>query len=53
MTAYFSNIRQKLQTNIENSKDNIFIAVAWFTSQDLFGQLIEKIDTGCNIEIII
>lgn len=53
MTAHFSNIRQRLQTNIENSKDNIFIAVAWFTSQDLFGQLIEKIDNGCNVEIII
>ena len=53
MTAHFSNIRQRLQSNIENSKDNICIAVAWFTSQDLFGQLIEKIDKGCNIEIII
>ena len=53
MTAYFSNIKQRLQANIDASKDNIFIAVAWFTSQDLLGQLIDKAVDGCNVEIII
>ncbi|TDN96309.1 phospholipase D-like domain-containing protein [Sunxiuqinia elliptica] len=51
--ATFENIRKKLSSEISDSKELIQIAVAWFTSQDLLGQLIEKCEQGCKVEVII
>ena len=52
-TASFNDIRKKIQKNIDQSKDSILVSVAWFTSKELLGQLIEKLEGGCNVEIII
>ena len=52
-TASFNDIRKKIQNNIDQAKDTILVSVAWLTSKDLLGQLIDKLDSGCNIEIII
>ncbi len=51
--ATFENIRQQITELISDSKESIQISVAWFTSQDLLGQLIEKVERGCIVEIII
>lgn len=51
--ALFVNIKSKIQENIGGSKESIKIVVAWFTSHDLIGQLIEKLDKGCTVHIII
>jgi len=51
--ATFENIRQQITELISDSKESIQISVAWFTSQDLLGQLIEKVERGCVVEIII
>lgn len=51
--ASFENIRNKIQTHIEESKESIYVSVAWFTSKDLLGQLTEKVEENCNVEIII
>lgn len=52
-TASFNDIRKKIQTNIDQSKETIFISVAWFTSKDLLGQLTERVENGCKVEIVI
>lgn len=52
-TASFKDIKKKLQQNIDNSKDSIFVSVAWLTSKDLLGQLIDKLQTGCKVEVLI
>ncbi len=52
-TASFKNIRSKIQENITQSKNNILISVAWLTSKGLLGQLTEKLESGCSVEIII
>jgi hypothetical protein len=52
-TASFNKIRNKIQKNIEQSKDSIQISVAWFTSKDLLGQLTDKLEKGCSVKIII
>jgi hypothetical protein len=51
--ASFSDIRKKIQQNIDLSKDAISISVAWFTTKDLLGKLIDKLENGCKVEIII
>lgn len=51
--ATFENIRKQITELISESKELIQISVAWFTSQDLLGQLVEKVERGCKVEIII
>jgi len=51
--ATFENIRKQITELIYESNELIQISVAWFTSQDLLGQLIEKVEQGCMVEIII
>lgn len=51
--ATFENIRKKIQAQIDESKDLILVSVAWFTSKDLLGQLTEKVEQKCKVEIII
>jgi len=51
--ASFKDIRKKIQQNIDQSKESILVSVAWLTSKDLLGQLIDKLVAGCKVEIII
>ena len=52
-TASFNNIKKKIQKSIDQSRDSILVSVAWLTSKDLLGQLIDKLESGCKVEIII
>lgn len=52
-TASFKEIKKKIESNIYSSKESIIVSVAWFTSKDLLGQLTDKLDNGCKVEIII
>jgi hypothetical protein len=51
--ASFNDIRKKISKNINEAKDNILVSVAWLTSKELLGQLTDKLETGCKVEIII
>lgn len=51
--AYFSNIRDMILNEIHNSKRDISIAVAWFTQRDLFNAIIEAIDRGVDVSLIL
>lgn len=51
--AYFSDIRSKIINNIDAAKDEILICMAWFTSKEILGKLIDKAENGCTVKIII
>jgi len=51
--AYFKEIRSKIIELISSSKEEIIICVAWFTSKEILGKLIDKAESGCKIKIII
>ncbi|MGC4041970.1 MAG: phospholipase D-like domain-containing protein [Flavobacterium sp.] len=51
--AFFKNIREELISALSSSKSNIEIAVAWFTSEELFDVLISKLKDNIQITLII
>jgi hypothetical protein len=51
--ASFTDIAKKIRHSIDQSKETIFISVAWFTNNDLLGSLIDKLEEGLKLEIII
>ncbi len=52
-TAYFKNIRFELISSLGDAKEDIRIAVAWFTNQELFEVLNEKLKNGVKVSLII
>jgi hypothetical protein len=51
--SYFQNIRKNIISEIENGHKSISIAVYWFTNQELFDLLLQKLSVGVKIELII
>ena len=51
--AYFNQIRKKIIEEINNSNKDIIIAVAWFTQHDLFDAIINALERGVNISLIL
>lgn len=52
-TAFFSEIEKTLLSNIKKTTNDIKIAVAWFTNPRLFESLLELLNSGILIEIIL
>jgi hypothetical protein len=52
-TAYFRNIRKELLGALETTENQLRIAVAWFTNSALFDLLLEKLNNGVQIELVI
>lgn len=51
--AYFDEIRQQLLTELDNAQEKIAVAVYWFTNKTLFQRLIDKVEAGLIVELII
>lgn len=51
--SYFNQIRSNIIKEISKAENEILIAVYWFTNQELFNILIEKLKEGIQIELII
>lgn len=51
--AYFSNIKNILVEKINSAQNEISIAVAWFTNQELFDVIIECLNKNIQINIIL
>lgn len=51
--AVFENIADRIQLEIQKAQKSIFIAVAWFTNNNLFNQLLKKAEKGCEVFLII
>ena len=51
--AHFQNIRISIIKEISKAENEILVAVYWFTNQELFDILIEKLKRGIKVELII
>ena len=51
--AYFCDIRNQIIPLLKNAKHEIRIAMAWFTSTELFDTLLECCQKGIKIELIL
>jgi len=53
MEAYFKLIRSELLKNLKESNLRIRVAMAWFTNLELFQELINCLDRGVVVELLI
>lgn len=53
VNAYFKNIRRQILSELDNSTKEIVVAVYWFTNDQLFDKLLEKLDEGITVSLII
>jgi hypothetical protein len=51
--VHFENIREKILTEIDLAVDEIIVAVYWFTNHELFEKLINKVENGVKVHLII
>lgn len=51
--AHFKNIRKEILNSLNLAEEKIQIAVCWFTNQELFDSLCDKIKKGIRVELII
>jgi len=51
--ASFNKIFEQIQNEISNCKSTILIAVAWFTNKELLGLLVDKVNAGVQVKIIV
>ncbi len=50
---YFNPIRKHILSSLKNANTHIAVAVCWFTNEDLFSMLCEKLKKGVIVELII
>lgn len=53
VTPYFSNIREALLKAFVDAHKSIDIAVAWFTNEQIFDVLLQKIAEGLRVRIVL
>ena len=51
--AYFSQIRSKIISHLNLAKNEVVIAMAWFTSAELFDALLSCLKRNVNVELIL
>lgn len=51
--AHFENIRNLIKGNIKEARSDIKIAVAWFTQRELFAEILEALNRGVDVSMII
>lgn len=53
VNVHFDNIRQQIINALDKASERIIVAVYWFTNEELFDKLIEKVEKGRKVELII
>lgn len=53
VNVHFDNIRQQIINALDKASERIIVAVYWFTNEELLEKLIQKIEKGCKVELII
>lgn len=51
--AYFSNIRSKIIPYLEKAKNNVCIAMAWFTNSELFDAVLDCLHRKVQVDLIL
>lgn len=52
-SAHFKNIRKEILDLLKEAKESVKIAMAWFTSSELFNSLIECLKRGVKVDLIL
>lgn len=53
LETHFEDIQNQIIEEIKRAKYTIWVAVAWFTDQKLFEELVKKKKEGLNIQVIV
>ena len=53
MNVTFRHIGDRLERDIKSAKENILIAVAWFTNDNIFELLLDLIQNGISVELVV
>lgn len=53
ISAYFSNIRKEIITILNEANNEVMVAMAWFTSSELFDALIRCIQRGVRVKVVL
>ena len=51
--AYFNDIKSEITNLLNEANKEIRVAVCWFTQQDLFSILLDKLSKDVSIELIV
>lgn len=51
--AYFEKIRSQIIPLLEKASEEVMIAMAWFTSTELFSALIKSLKRGVRVELVL
>lgn len=51
--VHFENIKHHIQTELRKATDFVFVAVAWFTDDDLFEELVNLSRKGIQIQLLL
>lgn len=51
--AYFKDISSRITPLLENAKDEVLIAMAWFTNRELFEALIDCRKRGVKVDLVL
>ena len=51
--ALFENIATRLEQELRQAEQSIYIAVAWFTNSRLFNALLDKAKQGITVQLLI
>ena len=50
--VHFENIKHHIRTELRKATDFVFVAVAWFTDDDLFEELVNLSRKGIQIQLL-
>lgn len=53
VVPYFTDIRQAIIKSLDETTEEILVAVYWFTNHELFNKLCEKVKEGIKVELIV
>lgn len=51
--AYFDNIEKKLSAHIADAERRIYVAVAWFTNEALYGGLLNALQKNVEVKVLL
>jgi PLD-like domain len=51
--AHFRNIQNQILEQLDNAKVSICVVMAWFTNETLFAKLVEKMEQGLDVQLLI
>ena len=51
--AYFTNIRSQILSLLKKAKEEVDIAMAWFTSSELFASILSCMERGVKVQLVL